>query len=79
MAIQSSKNNCNYVELPEIILDTYNTNRILAKPHKAIGIFVSTCNPHNRMDCTHLFADVEVQGRAACHAVMVDSRELTGR
>jgi hypothetical protein len=57
MSMQSSKNNSNYIELPEIILDTYNGNKIIAELHKAIGIFVSTCIPHNRMNFTHLFAD----------------------
>ena len=43
--------------MPEIILDTYMGNRILAEIRKAIGVFVLTYNPHNRMNFTHLFAD----------------------
>jgi hypothetical protein len=47
--------------MPKIILDIYNDNRILAELHKAIGIFLSTCNPHNRM----YFADVSSPGKTA--------------
>jgi hypothetical protein len=58
MSIQSSKNNSDYIALAEIIPRYIYDNKILVEVHKAIGIFVLTCNPHNQMNCTRLFADV---------------------
>jgi hypothetical protein len=57
MSIRSSKNNSDCIALAKIIPRYIYDNKILVEIHKAIGIFVSTCNPHNRMDCTRLFAD----------------------
>lgn len=57
MSIRSSKNNPDYIALAEIIPGYIYDNRMLVEVHKANRILVSTCNPHNRIDCTRLFAD----------------------